>query len=78
MSKFLEGRVLEFLSDNLYEELPKKELDEFIESMNTDQFADVQAFFDSIPRLRHDIVIKNPNTDVENKIRLEGLQSFLG
>jgi hypothetical protein len=67
-----------FDENEVYEELPKNELDEFIESMNTDQFADVQAFFDSIPRLRHDIVIKNPNTDVENKIRLEGLQSFLG
>ena len=46
--------------------------------MNTDQFASVQAFFDGIPRLRHDIVVTNPNTGKENKIRLEGLQSFLG
>ena len=67
-----------FDENEVYEELPKKELNEFIESMNTDQFAEVQAFFDSIPRLRHEIVVKNPKTEVENKIRLEGLQSFLG
>jgi hypothetical protein len=67
-----------FDENEVYEELPKKELDEFIESMNTDQFASVQAFFDGIPRLRHDIVVTNPNTGKENKIRLEGLQSFLG
>lgn len=67
-----------FDENQVYEELPKKELDEFIESMNTDQFASVQAFFDGIPRLRHDIVVTNPNTGKENKIRLEGLQSFLG
>ena len=67
-----------FDENEVYEELPRKELDEFIESMNTDQFASVQAFFDGIPRLRHDIVVTNPNTGKENKIRLEGLQSFLG
>ena len=67
-----------FDENEVYEELPKKELDEFIESMNTDQFAEVQAFFDGIPRLRHEIVVTNPNTGKENKVRLEGLQSFLG
>ena len=67
-----------FDENEVYEELPKKELDEFIESMNTDQFAEVQAFFDSIPRLRHEIVVTNPNTEKENKVLLEGLQSFLG
>ena len=29
-----------FDENEVYEELPKKELDEFIESMNTDQFAE--------------------------------------
>ena len=67
-----------FDENEVYEELPKKELDEFIESMNTDQFAEVQAFFDGIPRLRHEIVVTNPNTGKENKVLLEGLQSFLG
>ena len=67
-----------FDDKEVYEELPKKELDEFIESMNTDQFAEVQAFFDGIPRLRHEITVTNPNTEKENKIMLEGLQSFLG
>ena len=75
---FAECLVNIFDENQVYEELPKKELDEFIESMNTDQFASVQAFFDGIPRLRHDIVVTNPNTGKENKIRLEGLQSFLG
>ena len=67
-----------FDDKEVYEELPKKELDDFIESMNTDQFAEVQAFFDGIPRLKHEIVVTNPNTGKENKVTLEGLQSFLG
>ena len=67
-----------FDENEVYEDMSKKELDEFIESMNTDQFAEVQAFFDGIPRLRHEITVTNPNTEKENKIMLEGLQSFLG
>ena len=67
-----------FDENEVYEELPKKELDEFIESMSTDQFAEVQSFFDGIPRLKHEISVTNPNTGKENKIMLEGLQSFLG
>ena len=58
--------------------MSRKELDEFIESMNTDQFAEVQKFFDGIPKLRHTIKVVNPNTKVENEMVLEGLQSFLG
>ncbi len=67
-----------FDDKEVYEELPKKELDEFIESMNNEQFASVQKFFDGIPRLRHEITVTNPKTEKENKIMLEGLQSFLG
>lgn len=67
-----------FDDDQVYEEMSRKELDEFIESMNTDQFAEVQKFFDGIPKLRHTIKVVNPNTKVENEMVLEGLQSFLG
>ena len=55
----------------------KKELDEFIESLNTEQFKKITNFFDSMPRLRHIIKVVNPNTKVENEILIEGLQSFL-
>ena len=58
--------------------LSKKELDEFIESMTLTSFQKVTAFFDGIPRLKHEIVVTNPNTGKENKVLLEGLQSFLG
>ena len=53
-----------------------KELDEFIESLNTKQFADIQNFFETMPRLRHDVKFKNPKTKKVNKVTLEGMQSF--
>jgi hypothetical protein len=54
----------------------KKELTEFIESLNTKQFKDVQNFFESMPKLKHEITIKNPKTKVDSKITLAGLNDF--
>ena len=56
----------------------KKELSEFIEGLNSKQFKDVEKFFDTMPKLSHKVKVKNPNTDVESEIVLEGLQSFFG
>ena len=56
----------------------KKELMDFVEGMNTTQFQDVQAFFDSMPKLRHEITVVNPKTKVENKVALSGLNDFFG
>ena len=54
----------------------KKELMDFVEGMNTTQFQDVQAFFDSMPKLRHEITVVNPKTKVENIVALSGLNDF--
>jgi len=58
--------------------LDKKELIEFIEQMNTKQFADVQKFFDTMPRLTHTVKIENPKTKKESEIVLTGLNDFFG
>ena len=54
----------------------KKELTDFIESLNSKQFKDVEKFFETMPKLSHTIKVTNPETKVENEIVLEGLQSF--
>ena len=56
----------------------QKELMDFVEGMNTQQFQDVQAFFDSMPKLRHEITVVNPKTKVENVVALSGLNDFFG
>jgi len=56
----------------------KKELSDFVGSLNSKQFKDVEKFFDTMPKLSHKVKVKNPNTDVESEIVLEGLQSFFG
>ena len=54
----------------------KKELTEFIESMNTSQFKQVQAFFDTMPKLKHTIKVKNPKTKKTSDVKLTGLNDF--
>ena len=56
----------------------KKELTEFIEQLNTKQFKQVQSFFETMPKLKHEITIKNPKTKKESKITLTGLNDFFG
>lgn len=56
----------------------KKELIEFIEQMNSNQFKKIEQFFETMPKLSHIISVKNPKTGVDNSIKLEGLTSFFG
>ena len=59
-------------------DLSKKELQEFFESLTQEMFQKVQDFFDTMPKLRHEVEIENPNTKVKSTVVLEGLASFLG
>ena len=54
----------------------KKELQEFVEQLNTKQFKELEQFFSSMPKLSHTVKVKNPNTKVESEVVLEGLASF--
>ena len=66
-----------FDENEVYDEMSQKELQDFIEQMTTEQFEKVQEFFDTMPKLRHTVDVKNPNTGVVNKVHLEGMQTFL-
>ena len=54
----------------------KKEISEFVESLNTKQFQEVQKFFDTMPKLKHVVTIENPKTKVKSDITLQGLNDF--
>ena len=54
----------------------KKELREFVESMNSKQFKQVENFFETMPKLSHKVKVMNPNTKVESEVVIEGLASF--
>ena len=57
-------------------ESSKDELTEFIEQLNTKQFKEIEKFFETMPKLSHKIKVKNPKTEVESEVVLEGLAAF--
>ena len=59
-------------------DISEKELDEFIDSMSTENFENLSAFFETMPKLQHVVVVKNPKTKKKNEILIEGLKSFFG
>ena len=56
----------------------KKELTQFVESLNSSQFKEIETFFETMPKLTHSVKVMNPNTKKENEVVLEGLQNFFG
>jgi len=64
--------------DKVHEKVDMSDTDlkEFIESMNTDNLNDVLRFFDTMPKVKYTTTITNPNTNIENTINMEGIESF--
>jgi hypothetical protein len=56
----------------------KKEIRDFIESMNSSQFKEIEKFYATMPKLSHVVKVMNPKTKVESEVVLEGLASFFG
>ena len=54
-----------------------KDIEEFVDSLNTAQFEGLMNFFNTMPKLRHTINVTNPKTKVKSEVLLEGLDSFL-
>ena len=57
-------------------ESSQKELEEFIEQLNSKQFKSIEDFFTTMPKLTHTLKVKNPQTNVESSVVLEGLAAF--
>lgn len=73
---------IEFIFDGdqyyyAYESTPK-ELMEFIESLNQDQFSKLEAFFDNLPKIRKNVDIKCSKCGYDHSIVVEGLENFFG
>ena len=54
----------------------KKEVKEFLESMNSSQFKSIEKFFETMPKLSHTVELTNPKTKKKSTVVLEGLSSF--
>jgi len=59
-------------------DMVNKDIDDFVDNLNTNQFEGLMNFFKTMPKLRHPITVVNPKTKKKSEIILEGLESFLG
>jgi len=57
---------------------PRKEITEFIESLNAEQFTRVRRFVENIPSAQIDVAFKCKNCGQDNNNTLRGLANFFG
>ena len=65
-----------FDKEEVYDNFTKSEALEFLENLNSDQFAKIQNFFETMPKLSYTLEIANPKTNIVSDVTLEGLASF--
>ena len=53
-----------------------KELNDWLGTLDSKQFKQIEDFFETMPKLSHTIKVTNPNTKVESDVKLEGITSF--
>ena len=56
----------------------KEELDKFIESLDSKTFVKIQKFYETMPKLTHEVEVTNPKTNVKSNVVLQGLTDFFG
>ena len=67
-----------YFGEDMYEaaDQTEEELQEFLESLTQNQFLKLQEFFETMPKLKHDIQLEHPKTKKKETVTLEGLNSF--
>ena len=55
-----------------------QELNEFLENLSQSNFEKLKQFFETIPKLTHEVEVENPKTKVKSKVTLSGVQDFFG
>ena len=65
-------------ADSVYpaSESTSRELVDFIESLNKEQFTKVQEFFDNFPKLKEEVNFTCEKCKTDNNVTLEGLNDF--
>lgn len=64
-----------FDNDNVYDDFTEAEIEEFIMSLPSNAFMKITEFYANVPKLEHEVKIKNKEGD-EKTIVLRGLKDF--
>ena len=67
-----------FDKDQIYysKDVPKEELVEFLDNLQQKHLELIKEFFDTMPKVKKDLEFKCPKCGHEDKIVVEGVQSF--
>jgi hypothetical protein len=57
-------------------DMTNEEVTEWLEGMTTEQFKKLMSFFETMPAMKHEIKLKNPNTGKDFSVTLQGLADF--
>jgi len=57
-------------------EMSETEIEEWLESLTTEQFKKIVQFFETMPKLRHSFTLKNKEKGTDFTVNLEGLADF--
>ena len=58
-------------------DITDKDIEEFIDSFNTEQLESIIEFFQTMPKIRHAVNLVNPKTNVTSEVIIEGIDNFL-
>jgi hypothetical protein len=58
-----------------FKDFTKKQVDEFVESLHSDVTRKIKLFFDTMPKVRHEMPYKN-SSNAEKVFTIQGTQSF--
>ena len=67
-----------FEGEKIYpaKDMKEKEIIDFLDDLPQKSFDKIRNFFETMPRIKHEVEIENPKTKVKSKIVLQGLQDF--
>ena len=67
-----------FEGDKIYpaKDMKEKEIIDFLDDLPQQSFVKIRNFFETMPRIKHEVEIENPKTKVKSKVMLQGLQDF--
>ena len=57
-------------------DISAKEMDNFIDTMTTEHCEKVNQFFETMPKLQHEVELIHPKTKKKGTVKIEGLESF--
>ena len=67
-----------FEGEKIYpaKDMKEAEITQFLDDLPQKAFNKVRNFFETMPRIKHEVEIENPKTKVKSKVMLQGLQDF--